>query len=55
MIADGNFVLTLSEGERNKTAYGFYDLLRLEGGADRLALGLTPHRAILDAKRAAIF
>ncbi|WP_437578400.1 nuclear transport factor 2 family protein [Sorangium sp. So ce887] len=32
VIADGNFVFTLSEGSRNGTAYGFYDLFRVEGG-----------------------
>jgi predicted SnoaL-like aldol condensation-catalyzing enzyme len=32
VIADGNFVFTLSEGELNGTAYGFYDLFRLEAG-----------------------
>ncbi|WP_437897922.1 nuclear transport factor 2 family protein [Sorangium sp. So ce124] len=32
LIADGNFVFTLSEGKRNNAAYGFYDLFRVEGG-----------------------
>ncbi|WP_437549676.1 hypothetical protein WME97_04215 [Sorangium sp. So ce367] len=32
VIADGNFVFTLSEGKRNNAAYGFYDLFRVEGG-----------------------
>ncbi|WP_438008455.1 nuclear transport factor 2 family protein [Sorangium sp. So ce321] len=32
VIADGNFVFTLSEGERGGAAYGFYDLFRVEGG-----------------------
>jgi predicted SnoaL-like aldol condensation-catalyzing enzyme len=32
VIADGNFVFTLSEGTRNGSAYGFYDLFRLAGG-----------------------
>jgi predicted SnoaL-like aldol condensation-catalyzing enzyme len=31
-IADGNFVFTLSEGSRGGSAYGFYDLFRLEDG-----------------------
>ncbi len=31
-IADGNFVFTLSEGTREGTPYGFYDLFRLENG-----------------------
>lgn len=33
VIADGNFVFTLSEGELDGQPYGFYDLFRLEGGA----------------------
>lgn len=32
VIADGNFVFTLSEGELDGQPYGFYDLFRLEGG-----------------------
>ena len=32
VIADGNFVFSLSEGELEGSAYGFYDLFRLEGG-----------------------
>ncbi|WP_437865901.1 nuclear transport factor 2 family protein [Sorangium sp. So ce363] len=32
VIADGNFVFTLSEGKRNNAAFGFYDLFRVEGG-----------------------
>jgi predicted SnoaL-like aldol condensation-catalyzing enzyme len=32
VIADGNFVFTLSEGQLDGRAYGFYDLFRLEGG-----------------------
>ena len=31
-VVDGNFVFALSEGTRNGTAYGFYDLFRLEDG-----------------------
>lgn len=33
VIADGNFVFTLSEGELGGEPYGFYDLFRLEDGA----------------------
>ena len=33
VIADGNYVFTLSEGKRGSESYGFYDLFRLEGGA----------------------
>jgi predicted SnoaL-like aldol condensation-catalyzing enzyme len=33
VIADGNFVFTLSEGKLGTKAYGFYDLFRLEAGA----------------------
>jgi predicted SnoaL-like aldol condensation-catalyzing enzyme len=33
VIADNNFVFTLSEGELGGTAYGFYDLFRLDGGS----------------------
>lgn len=33
VIADGNFVFTLSEGKLGSKSYGFYDLFRLEGGA----------------------
>lgn len=32
VIADGNFVFTLSEGSLDGKAYGFYDLFRVEGG-----------------------
>lgn len=32
VIADGEFVFTLSEGELQGTTYGFYDLFRLENG-----------------------
>lgn len=32
VIADGNFVFTLSEGKRGTAAYGFYDLFRVDGG-----------------------
>lgn len=32
VIADGNFVFTLSEGTRDGAAHGFYDLVRVEGG-----------------------
>lgn len=33
VIADGNFVFTLSEGQRQGAAFGFYDLFRLENGS----------------------
>jgi predicted SnoaL-like aldol condensation-catalyzing enzyme len=33
VIADGNFVFTLSEGKLGSKSYGFYDLFRLEAGA----------------------
>ncbi|HEX2875394.1 MAG TPA: hypothetical protein VHP33_29285 [Polyangiaceae bacterium] len=33
VIADGNFVFTLSEGKLGTKSYGFYDLFRLEAGA----------------------
>jgi predicted SnoaL-like aldol condensation-catalyzing enzyme len=33
VIADGNFVFTLSEGKLGSKGYGFYDLFRLEAGA----------------------
>lgn len=33
VIADGNFVFTLSEGELGTAGYAFYDLFRVEGGA----------------------
>ena len=32
VIADGNFVFALSQGELDGAAYGFYDLFRLENG-----------------------
>jgi predicted SnoaL-like aldol condensation-catalyzing enzyme len=32
VIADGSFVFTLSEGARDGTPHGFYDLFRLESG-----------------------
>jgi predicted SnoaL-like aldol condensation-catalyzing enzyme len=32
VIADGNYVFALSEGTRGSTAFGFYDLFRVEGG-----------------------
>ncbi len=32
VVADGNFVFTLSEGDLAGSAYGFYDLFRLDGG-----------------------
>jgi predicted SnoaL-like aldol condensation-catalyzing enzyme len=32
LIADGNYVFALSEGKRGSSAYGFYDLFRVEGG-----------------------
>ena len=33
VIADGNYVFTLSEGKLGSAQYGFYDLFRLEAGA----------------------
>jgi predicted SnoaL-like aldol condensation-catalyzing enzyme len=33
VIADGNYVFTLSEGKLGSAGYGFYDLFRLEAGA----------------------
>lgn len=33
VIADNNFVFTLSEGTLGTAAYGFYDLFRLDGGS----------------------
>jgi predicted SnoaL-like aldol condensation-catalyzing enzyme len=33
VIADGNFVFTLSEGKLGSKSYGFYDLFRIEAGA----------------------
>jgi predicted SnoaL-like aldol condensation-catalyzing enzyme len=33
IIADGNYVFTLSEGKLGSAGYGFYDLFRLEAGA----------------------
>lgn len=32
MIADGNFVFAMVEGDRNGSPFGFYDLYRLEDG-----------------------
>lgn len=32
LIADGNYVFALSEGKRGSTAFGFYDLFRVDGG-----------------------
>lgn len=33
VIADGNFVFTISEGKLSGSAYAFYDLFRVDGGA----------------------
>lgn len=33
VIADGNYVFTLSEGKLGSAGYGFYDLFRLDAGA----------------------